>query len=215
MNEPALNADKGTAISETASGNDRCVKSKTDKSWNNLADAAECILQVSKSTNDRLAHCDVSSKDSSSNCLPVHLNGLVHNHIDHQSEDVNSECNSDITLNTSDLLSGDTEETHACASICDSQSTQKLNDQEDSVSDKDAELSHMSSLSLQEPSQDIIEGIRYVVYESELQMPGIMRLITKDLSEPYSIYTYRYFIHNWPKLCFLVCFYVIVYLEIS
>jgi len=34
-------------------------------------------------------------------------------------------------------------------------------------------------------------------------MPDIMRLITKDLSEPYSIYTYRYFIHNWPKLCFL------------
>ncbi|XP_022112372.1 N-alpha-acetyltransferase 30 [Pieris rapae] len=42
-----------------------------------------------------------------------------------------------------------------------------------------------------------------VSYESELQMPEIMRLIQKDLSEPYSIYTYRYFIHNWPKLCFL------------
>ncbi|XP_013384989.1 N-alpha-acetyltransferase 30-like [Lingula anatina] len=49
----------------------------------------------------------------------------------------------------------------------------------------------------------VIEGIHYVIYESELQMPDIMRLITKDLSEPYSIYTYRYFIHNWPKLCFL------------
>lgn len=47
-------------------------------------------------------------------------------------------------------------------------------------------------------------GICYVRYESELQMPWIMRLITKDLSEPYSIYTYRYFIHNWPQLCFLV-----------
>ncbi|KAL1131880.1 hypothetical protein AAG570_011491 [Ranatra chinensis] len=46
-------------------------------------------------------------------------------------------------------------------------------------------------------------GINYVSYESELQMPDIMRLIQKDLSEPYSIYTYRYFIHNWPKLCFL------------
>lgn len=49
-----------------------------------------------------------------------------------------------------------------------------------------------------------VDGIRYTVYESEKQMPDIMRLITKDLSEPYSIYTYRYFIHNWPKLCFLV-----------
>ena len=46
--------------------------------------------------------------------------------------------------------------------------------------------------------------VDYVVYESELQMPDIMRLIQKDLSEPYSIYTYRYFIHNWPHLCFMV-----------
>jgi len=46
--------------------------------------------------------------------------------------------------------------------------------------------------------------IEYIVYESERQMEAIMQLITKDLSEPYSIYTYRYFIHNWPKLCYLV-----------
>lgn len=52
--------------------------------------------------------------------------------------------------------------------------------------------------------------IVYVRYESELQMPDIIRLITKDLSEPYSIYTYRYFIHNWPQLCFLVCMYVVI-----
>lgn len=51
---------------------------------------------------------------------------------------------------------------------------------------------------------DKVGDLDYVVYESELQMPDIMRLITKDLSEPYSIYTYRYFIHNWPRLCFLV-----------
>jgi len=49
----------------------------------------------------------------------------------------------------------------------------------------------------------VSDGISYVRYENESQMPDIMRLITKDLSEPYSIYTYRYFIHNWPKLCFL------------
>lgn len=56
--------------------------------------------------------------------------------------------------------------------------------------------------SLQVSSSD--EDIEYVGYESELQMGAIMALITKDLSEPYSIYTYRYFIHNWPNLCFLV-----------
>lgn len=45
--------------------------------------------------------------------------------------------------------------------------------------------------------------ITYKEYENELQMPDIMRVIQRELSEPYSIYTYRYFIHNWPKLCFL------------
>lgn len=54
-----------------------------------------------------------------------------------------------------------------------------------------------------EEVETVNDGIRYVSYESESQMPGIMKLIQKDLSEPYSIYTYRYFIHNWPKLCFL------------
>lgn len=55
-------------------------------------------------------------------------------------------------------------------------------------------------------TQDGVEdtSIEYVAYESEQQMPDIMRLFQKDLSEPYSIYTYRYFIHNWPRLCFLV-----------
>lgn len=48
------------------------------------------------------------------------------------------------------------------------------------------------------------DGITYVQYTSEAQMPDIMRLMKADLSEPYSIYTYRYFIHNWPHLCILV-----------
>ncbi|KAJ3100458.1 hypothetical protein HDU97_002195 [Phlyctochytrium planicorne] len=46
------------------------------------------------------------------------------------------------------------------------------------------------------------EDIRYVVYTSELQLPPIMRLIEKDLSEPYTIYTYRYFLQAWPDLCY-------------
>ena len=57
----------------------------------------------------------------------------------------------------------------------------------------------------EQASQNITDcDIEIVSYTSELQMPDIMKLIQKDLSEPYSIYTYRYFIHNWPKLCFLV-----------
>lgn len=46
--------------------------------------------------------------------------------------------------------------------------------------------------------------VSYESYTSELQMPDIMQLMKVDLSEPYSIYTYRYFIHNWPQLCILV-----------
>lgn len=46
-------------------------------------------------------------------------------------------------------------------------------------------------------------AVTFKEYENELQMPDIMRVIQRELSEPYSIYTYRYFIHNWPKLCFL------------
>jgi peptide alpha-N-acetyltransferase len=35
-------------------------------------------------------------------------------------------------------------------------------------------------------------------------MNDIVKLIEADLSEPYSIYTYRYFINNWPSLTILV-----------
>ena len=57
--------------------------------------------------------------------------------------------------------------------------------------------------------------INYVNYESERQMKDIMSLITKDLSEPYSVYTYRYFIHNWPKLSFLVSKFNLLMLNMS
>lgn len=52
-----------------------------------------------------------------------------------------------------------------------------------------------------------IDSIAYQQYKNEHQMKMIMDLITRDLSEPYSIYTYRYFIHNWPYLCFLVSYF--------
>jgi len=36
-------------------------------------------------------------------------------------------------------------------------------------------------------------------------MADIQRLVTKDLSEPYSVFTYRYFLHNGPRFC--ICAY--------
>ena len=73
-----------------------------------------------------------------------------------------------------------------------------------SSSHEESRLSKVQRPSADPTESATVSDIQYVSYESELQMPDIMRLIQKDLSEPYSIYTYRYFIHNWPKLCFLV-----------
>jgi len=60
----------------------------------------------------------------------------------------------------------------------------------------------LDNVNVTESISDAVD-ISYLSYSDETQMPLIMRLIQKDLSEPYSIYTYRYFIHNWPNLCFL------------
>ncbi|TKA77532.1 hypothetical protein B0A55_02260 [Friedmanniomyces simplex] len=49
-------------------------------------------------------------------------------------------------------------------------------------------------------------NIRYISYGSEKEspyLPAIRQLISKDLSEPYSIYVYRYFLYQWGDLCFM------------
>ena len=48
-------------------------------------------------------------------------------------------------------------------------------------------------------------GITYVDYTDEAMLQEIQVLVAKDLSEPYSVFTYRYFLHKWPSLC--VCVY--------
>jgi peptide alpha-N-acetyltransferase len=50
--------------------------------------------------------------------------------------------------------------------------------------------------------------LQYVQYSHALEeryLPAIRSLISKDLSEPYSIYVYRYFLYQWGHLCFMVC----------
>lgn len=46
--------------------------------------------------------------------------------------------------------------------------------------------------------------IQYHTYKGEEELEMIKEMIQKDLSEPYSIFTYRYFISGWPDLCYLV-----------
>lgn len=48
-----------------------------------------------------------------------------------------------------------------------------------------------------------IGGIEFVDYVDERQLDDVMRLVGKDLSEPYSVFTYRYFLDQWPELCIL------------
>jgi peptide alpha-N-acetyltransferase len=36
-------------------------------------------------------------------------------------------------------------------------------------------------------------------YAGEAQLPGIMDMMTRMLSEPYSVYTYRHFVEGWPS----------------
>ncbi|THU93830.1 acyl-CoA N-acyltransferase, partial [Dendrothele bispora CBS 962.96] len=45
--------------------------------------------------------------------------------------------------------------------------------------------------------------IVYRQYLGESDLPHIMALVQSELSEPYVIYTFRYFLHQWPHLSFL------------
>eukprot|EP00055_Hartaetosiga_balthica_P014081 m.75439 g.75439 ORF g.75439 m.75439 type:complete len:172 (-) comp8482_c0_seq1:1384-1899(-) len=49
-------------------------------------------------------------------------------------------------------------------------------------------------------SYSIGEGVIVRGYKDENDLPRMAELIAKDLSEPYSVYTYRYFLHTWPQL---------------
>jgi N-alpha-acetyltransferase 30 len=59
-----------------------------------------------------------------------------------------------------------------------------------------------ATLLRQRPDEDVV----YVDYTDESMVQDIQNLVSKDLSEPYSIFTYRYFLHTWPSLC--ICAYI-------
>eukprot|EP01025_Chloroclados_australasicus_P017507 TRINITY_DN1893_c0_g1_i3.p2 TRINITY_DN1893_c0_g1~~TRINITY_DN1893_c0_g1_i3.p2 ORF type:complete len:199 (-),score=24.24 TRINITY_DN1893_c0_g1_i3:521-1117(-) len=48
------------------------------------------------------------------------------------------------------------------------------------------------------------EVFQFKQYGGESDLGHVMSLIDNELSEPYTVFTYRYFLHNWPNLCFLV-----------
>ena len=42
----------------------------------------------------------------------------------------------------------------------------------------------------------------YTQFQDEHELNRMLELIEGDLSEPYSVYTYRFFLKSWPRLCF-------------
>ncbi len=68
-----------------------------------------------------------------------------------------------------------------------------------------ASLKISPSLTFTDDNDNADDGeILYVEYKNEKDhLLPIMKLVEKDLSEPYSIFTYRYFVHQWPDLCLL------------
>lgn len=57
-----------------------------------------------------------------------------------------------------------------------------------------------------EPSS--LPDLHYIQYDPDKEaqyLTAIRELISKDLSEPYSIYVYRYFLYQWADLCYMVC----------
>ncbi|VDB90296.1 unnamed protein product [Peniophora sp. CBMAI 1063] len=49
----------------------------------------------------------------------------------------------------------------------------------------------------------VASEIIYRSYEGEADLPNIISLVQSELSEPYVVYTYRYFLRQWPHLSFL------------
>ena len=65
----------------------------------------------------------------------------------------------------------------------------------------------MASSGTATPEATLPSQLKYIQYSHDLEesyLPSIRALISKDLSEPYSIYVYRYFLCQWAHLCFMV-----------
>ena len=57
-------------------------------------------------------------------------------------------------------------------------------------------------MSVQKPPT--LPHLEYTNYTAQAhETSSITRLISNDLTEPYSIFTYRYFLSQWPDLCIL------------
>jgi hypothetical protein len=66
------------------------------------------------------------------------------------------------------------------------------------------EAARAAAEAAEEPLNPQDVEIRFEDYHDEdTQIQVIMDLVDNELSEPYNIFTYRYFVNNWPNLTFL------------
>lgn len=63
---------------------------------------------------------------------------------------------------------------------------------------------HLASASVRTMTESTITYRRYDPAEETIWLERIRTLISQDLSEPYSIYVYRYFLYQWGDLCYMV-----------
>ena len=61
-----------------------------------------------------------------------------------------------------------------------------------------------------QPSAAKLRFIPYGSVKESPYLPAIRQLISQDLSEPYSIYVYRYFLYQWGELCFMASTYILL-----
>jgi len=153
---------------------------------------------IDKHSNQLTVSADVRSQqsiESSQQCLPAAG--------DHESTEFSAETAQKVDFNDSNQQLAVDESSCCACSLPQTELTADLSKL--SIIDESSEYPIVPcDESVVTQSNTKASTVKYNMYESETQMESIMKLITKDLSEPYSIYTYRYFIHNWPKLCFLV-----------
>lgn len=51
-----------------------------------------------------------------------------------------------------------------------------------------------------------MDTITYRAYSGEHELPYIISLVQGELSEPYVVYTYRYFLHQWSVPLFVLAY---------
>jgi len=175
------------------------------------------------STSDIMASDSLKNRDKTASFIDSSpVNGEIieslspqdpHEKLGTKPKHTNDSSRLESSQNSSSINNDDTLNHHQINSATEKVNCQ-LQDLRLNQNDADQEIINESNVE-QDPAQDStlidsppsvnndIDSVKYAVYENELQMPDIMKLIQKDLSEPYSIYTYRYFIHNWPHLCYM------------